>query len=214
MPVASLGKRAFLAGSFAVTAFFGVIASAQTAQPSPKELIQEMIVRERCARQHTALYSYFSEERSERTGGHLWKERMVETSWGTVRYLLSVDGEPLTAERSLVEQARLRIQTSDPASYKREELKLDDSEHSQQMLAVLPKAFLFELLGQNAQEIRIGYRPDPAFTPQTMEQRALYGMTGVIVLDGQTLRLHSARRPGSQGCQSRFRSLRYLTRRQ
>ncbi|MGI4828979.1 MAG: hypothetical protein ACRYFU_12425 [Janthinobacterium lividum] len=38
-------------------------------------------------------------------------------------------------------------------------------------LAVLPRASLMDVLGVNAQAIRIGYRPDPAFIPQPMEER-------------------------------------------
>ena len=175
----------------AITAFYGVIAIPQTPQASPKELVETMISREQqSGRQSSAFYSYLSEERSERTGAHLWAERMAETPWGTVRYLLAVDGNALTPGQVLIEKLRLKIQTSDPASYKKEELKLDESEHSQQMLSVLSQAFLFDLQGQNAEEIRIGYRPDPNFTPQTLEQRALYGMTGTVVLDAKTLRLH------------------------
>ena len=190
MQIASLWKRAVVAGGIAFTVRYGVVAIGQTSQLTPKELVETMISRECTAHQSNVRYSYLSEERSDRTGGHLWTERMVETAWGTVRYLIAIDGKALTPDQTLVEKLRLKVQTSNPESYQKEEIKLDESEHSQQLLAVLPKAFLFETLDGSAQEIRIGYRPDPGFTPQTMEQRALYGMTGVVVLDAKTLRLH------------------------
>lgn len=104
--------------------------------------------------------------------------------------MLAIDGNALTPDQVLTEKAKLTIQTSDPVAYKKEELKLDESEHSRQVLAVLSQAFLFDFQDQNAHEIRIGYRPDPDFTPRTLEQRALHGMTGVVVLDPKTLRLH------------------------
>lgn len=180
----------YVAGAMAVTAFYGVMAPAQVQQASAKEMVKAMVFRENIAANDQVRYSYLSEERSERTRGHLWTERMVETDWGTVRYLLAVDGKALAGDQVMIEKGRLAVQTSDPESYKHQELKEDESEHYEQMLTVMPKAFLFDLLDQNTQEIRIGYRPDPSFGPQTMEERALHGITGVLVLDAKTLRLH------------------------
>lgn len=190
MTVSNRWERVLVAGSLAVTTPYGVFAVAQSPAGNPKQLIETMISREQSARQTKVFYAYSSEERSERTGGHLWSERMVETAWGTVRYLITVDGKPLTTDQVEVEKSRLRIQTSDPVSYKKEDLKQDDSEHSRKMLAVLPLAFVFEIVSENMHEIRIAYHPDPTFTPKTMEERALYGMTGKVVLDTRTLRLH------------------------
>lgn len=80
-------------------------------------------------------------------------------------------------------------ETADPEAYRRQELKEDQSEHLQKMLAVLPKAFLMDLLSEDTQEIRIGYTPDSSFTPQPMEERALHGMTGELVLNKGSFRL-------------------------
>ncbi len=182
--------RMIVAGSMAVTALYGVMAAAQIEHASAKQMVAAMVVREVTACQDHVHYSYLSEERSERTKGHLWTERMVETDWGTVRYLIAVDGGALSGDQVSIERSRLAEATAHPKIYKRQELKEDESEHSQQMLAVLLKAFLFDELSENAQEIWIGYRPDPAFTPQTMEERALHGMLGIIVLDAKSLRLH------------------------
>lgn len=180
----------FVTGSLAVIALYGVAACAQSDNVSAEQMIKTMIEQEQHASQDHARYAYLSEERSERTKGHLWTERMVETDWGTIRYLLAVDGIALSKDQVSSEKARLAEVTADPEDYKRREQKADDSEHSQQMLSVLRKAFLFEVLSENQGEIRIGYRPDPAFSPQTMEERALHGMAGLIVLDAKTLRLH------------------------
>lgn len=173
-----------------MAAVYSIAAPAQTEHASAKQMIEAMIGREQKACHDHAHYSYLSDERSERTRGHLWTERMVETDWGTVRYLMAVDGKALSGDQALIERSRLALETADPATYKRQESKESDNEHSQQMLAVMPQAFLFAVLSETPQEIQIGYRPDPAFTPQTMEERALHGMTGVVVLDTKTLRLH------------------------
>ena len=173
----------------AVTFLCGGRARAQTEHAPVKQMVESMIVQEQKACHDRTYYSYLSEERSERTKGHLWTERMVETNWGTVRYLIASDGKALSSDQVSAERFRLTRETADPEAYKRQELKEDQTEQSQNMLAVLPKAFLLNLLSENTQEIRIGYMPDPAFTPQTMEERALHGMTGELVLDKESLRL-------------------------
>ncbi len=173
-----------------MTVLYAVTAPAQTEHATAKQMVESMIVQEQRACHDRIYYSYLSEERSERTKGHLWTERMVETDWGTVRYLIASDGKALSSDQVSNERSRLTEETADPEAYKRQELKEDQSEHSQQMLAVLPKAFFLEVLSEDTQEIRIGYTPDPAFSPKTMEERALHGITGVLVLDAKSLRLH------------------------
>ena len=70
------------------------------AQTAPMALLQKMVVNEQTAEQHRDHYMYLSKERSDRTGGHLWTERVVETDAGKVRLLLAEDGQPLAADRA------------------------------------------------------------------------------------------------------------------
>src|SRR3978361_2297133 len=77
------------------------------AQIVPKDLVEKMIANENLAEQHRDHYFYLSKERSERTGGHLWTERVVETTAGKVRMLIAEDGQPLTPDRAAAEHARL-----------------------------------------------------------------------------------------------------------
>ena len=95
--------------------------------------------------EHRYKYMYLSEERSERTGGHLWTERVVETEKGKVRLLLAEDGKPLSAERQTAEKTRLADIAAHPDAFqKREQTMKNDEQHAEQMLALLHKAFLFE----------------------------------------------------------------------
>src|ERR1700761_6772116 len=64
-----------------------------------RQLVDRMLAHENDPGEHRNLYAYFSEERSERTGGHLWRERVVETAMGRVRLLLSEDGQPGSSSR-------------------------------------------------------------------------------------------------------------------
>ena len=66
-----------------------------------------MLTHEGDPAEHRLKYMYLSEERSERTGGHLWTERVVETPMGKVRLLLAEDGKPLSPERQAAEKAQI-----------------------------------------------------------------------------------------------------------
>ena len=72
---------------------------------SPKNLIEAMVVHEDYEAAHRAHYMYLSKERSDRTGGHLWTEKVVETTDGKLRMLVAEDDVPLSAERLAAEKA-------------------------------------------------------------------------------------------------------------
>jgi hypothetical protein len=154
-----------------------------------KQLIETLIAHEAEAGKHRGHYEYMSEERSDRTGGHLWVERVAETTEGKVRYLEQEDGQPLAGDRLTVERARLAADAADPAAFqKREAARMDDEQHARQMLQILPRAFVFDPPKDEGGDIRIAYRPDPAFSPSGLEERVLHAMTGSVLIDGKMIR--------------------------
>jgi hypothetical protein len=73
---------------------------AATAWPQETSLIEKVAANEVAARQSRPHYFYVSEERSARTGGHLWKENVAETTDGPLRRLIAIDNRPLTADEA------------------------------------------------------------------------------------------------------------------
>ncbi len=174
-----------------VASGLGTVARAQMSpQLNPKDAIVAMVAHENEAEQHRERYEYVSEERSERTGGHLWRERVAETSVGKVRYLLAVDGQPLTGDRLAAERARLAEIAAHPEAFARREQALkNDEQHAKEMLNLLPKAFLFENPRQEGSYLRVDFKPNPAYAPQSMEERILHGMVGSVVVETGKMRL-------------------------
>ncbi len=135
-------------------------------------------------------YTYFSEEKSDRTGFHTWKERVVETQWGKIRFLLAEDGKPLTPEREAAERGRLAQIVADPEAFKKAEAaRVDDEQHAKQMLTLLPKAFLFDGPHQEGEVYKVYFRPNPSYQPQGMEEKVLHGMSGTVEIDVKQVRL-------------------------
>jgi hypothetical protein len=152
--------------------------------------IQTVVAHESEAAQHKGHYVYLSDERSERTGGHLWTERVAETSVGKVRYLLAEDGRPLTGDRLAAEKARVEDEAARPEVFRQKEAaRADDEQHAIQMLKLLPKAFLFDAPKVEGELVRVGYRPNPDYSPNGLEERVLHSMVGSVLIDEKLVRV-------------------------
>ncbi len=180
-----------LLGLLAVCAVRAQSLDTARSSDAARRIVDTMLTHEGDPAEHRFKYMYLSEERSERTGGHLWTERVVETPMGKVRLLLAEDGKSLSAERQAAEKARLADIVAHPDAFqKREQAMKNDEEHAEQMLALLHKAFLFEEPRPEGSDLKIGFRPDPAYQPKTMEEKVLHAMSGVVLVDERTNQLH------------------------
>jgi hypothetical protein len=172
----------------------GLLATSVVRAQSSKDarrIVDTMLAHEGDPAEHRNKYMYLSEERSDRTGGHLWTERVVETAMGKVRLLLAEDGKPLSAERQAAEKTRLAEVAAHPDAFQRREQSMkNDEEHAEQMLVLLHKAFLFDEPRAEGGDMRIGFRPDPAYQPKTMEEKVLHAMSGSVLVDERTTQLH------------------------
>src|SRR5258708_38927110 len=88
-----------LLGLLAVGAVRAQSADVARSSDVARQIVDTMLTHEGDPAEHRLKYMYLSVERSERTGGHVWTERVVETPLGKVRLLLAGDGRPLSAER-------------------------------------------------------------------------------------------------------------------
>jgi len=141
--------------------------------------------------EHSNRYMYLSEERSDRTSGHLWTERVAETSVGKVRLLVAEDGQTLNPGRAAAERARLADITAHPEAFQRREQAVKgDEQHAEQMLVLLQKGFLFEEPRVQGEDLQITFRPDPMYQPLSLEERVMHGMSGSILVDERTMELH------------------------
>jgi hypothetical protein len=169
----------------------GVTAVAAQTSENIQQMITTLVANERAAAQHKQHFLYTSVERSDRTGGHLWTDRVIETSQGRLRYLIGEDGHSLSPKHHAEELARLKAISDNPADFVRhEQARRNDERHAQQMLELLPRAFLFENGGTEGPYLSINFRPNPAYEPDTYEERVLHSMSGMMLIDPNTLRLH------------------------
>jgi hypothetical protein len=181
---------ALLAVSLAVPHAQEALAPASPGRSAAQTVIDTLIQNEQYATEHRGRYAYLSVEKSDRTGGHTWTERMVETQWGRVTYLVAEDGKPVAADRLAAERSKLAKDVADPETFRRQEAARGDDElHARNMLHMLPKAFLFTGPDQQGDTLRVNFRPNPSYQPQGIEEKVLHAMTGTVLIDAKTIRL-------------------------
>jgi hypothetical protein len=180
-----------LLGLLATGAVQAQSADVARSSDAARRIVDTMLTHEGDPAEHRLKYMYLCEERSDRTGGHLWLERVVETPTGKVRLLLAEDGKPLSVERQEAERAKLKDIAAHPDAFqKREQAMKNDEQHAEQMLALLHKAFLFDEPRTEGSDLKIGFRPDPGYQPKTMEEKVLHAMSGTVLVDERTNQLH------------------------
>lgn len=158
--------------------------------PTAKDVVAQMLENERVAMTKRGLYEYVSLERSERTGGHLWTEHVVETPEGRIRFLIQEDGKPLPAEREAQERGRLADILAHQAEFEAKEgAQKGDEESARKMMSILPKAFLMENMRAEGPYWHIDLRPDPDYSPNGMTERVAHAMSGYVLIDQRQLRL-------------------------
>ena len=120
-----------------------------------------------------------------------------------VRHLLAVDGDPPTSAQMKEENDRhqelLNNASRRHAIQKQQD---DDDKKMEELLRIIPEAFVFEDQGKEGQSERIAFHPNPGFKPKTYEQRILHALDGIVFIDLHDKRI--ARLSGSLGTRVEF----------
>src|SRR5260370_26439170 len=88
-----------LLGLLAAGAVCAQSADVARGSDAARRIVDTMLAHEGDPAEHRNKYMYLSEERSERTGGHLWTERVVETAAGEVGGVPAAEGKTRCAGR-------------------------------------------------------------------------------------------------------------------
>ena len=117
---------------------------------------------------------------------------VVETPQGSLKRKLEDHGRPLTAEERRVDDLRIHALLSDSgAQQKQKRDSAHDDEQAEQMLKLLPTAFLWTITKETPETITLAFKPDPKFDPQNMEARVLSAMAGQISVSREQNRIRS-----------------------
>jgi hypothetical protein len=144
-------------------------------------LIGEECYNELQHRDRKTLWSYTAERRS---NNHVFREQVIETVDGPVRHLLAVDGHPPTPAQMKEENDRQqRLLNSESGRHAIQKQLEDDDKKMEELLPIIPEAFVFEDQGKEGESEKIAFHPNPEFKPKTYEQRILHALDGIVFID-------------------------------
>jgi hypothetical protein len=118
--------------------------------------------------------------------------QVVETDHGAVKKKLKHDGQPLTPDELKAEDARIQSFVNDPAQQAKQRKDGEqDDKRAENMLRLLPEAFLWTVKNDAPDTVALAFIPDPDFNAPTMETRVFAAMAGEIVIHKQQNRIQT-----------------------
>lgn len=119
---------------------------------------------------------------------------IIETPDGDVARLVAVNGKPLTTEADKAELDRLDTLARHPElQERRRKSEQKDADRVTHLLSLLPEAFLYKFEGMvpcaSGQCYRLGFTPNPNFTPPDLESNIFRGIAGEVWVDQTQERL-------------------------
>ncbi len=176
----------FICGAVPILLIHPVVGAQQPAV----DLVSKAVASEAASNKNAPHTSFISHERSTRTGGHLWVEKVVETNDGDLRRLLSEDGNPISPAKAKAEDERLAHIAAHPDAFRRaNQPGKNDGKDNSELMRAIPRMFLFRYDGEAGACTKVHFEPNPAFTPATYEQRVVHALKGTILIEQPADRL-------------------------
>jgi hypothetical protein len=117
---------------------------------------------------------------------------VIQTPDANLAETIEDHGRPLTPQEHQADLNRMQQIVSDPALRARmRRNEAHDGQQADDLMRMLPTAFLWRIVSRENGEITLAYHPDPNFSPPSMSARVLASMSGTLVVDERTLRLKS-----------------------
>jgi len=119
---------------------------------------------------------------------------IVETPDGNLKRKIEDHGHPLSPDERKEDDAAIQKLLGDPVLQRK--LKKDsahDDEQADELLKLLPTAFLWTVASENAEMVTLDFKPDPNFDPPNMEAKVFADMAGQVVVSKADNRIRSMR---------------------
>lgn len=183
-----MGRAAIWGTLLSAILLLGAAAGQARQQQSPNQLVRQVISHEVQAEEHDNSYWMFRLQQTE--SGATKTEEVAETRHGWVRRLLAVNGKPLTSQDQAKDDAQLHKLLMDPGEQrKNQEATRNDVRQAQELLKLLPDAFLYTNAGRNGEVVKLNFRPNPKFHPQSRKAAVFHDMVGSLWLNLKLQRL-------------------------
>ena len=181
--------RAFLVAIVAGLALVGALAAQTFKQIPANQLVRQVIAHELQAEENDHSYWRFRLQQTE-PGSGTRTEEVIETPQGWARRLLAINGRPLTPQERAKDNEQLQKLGSDPdAQRKNKQAIRNDLRQARELLKMLPDAFLYTYAGRSGQVVKLNFKPNPKFHPNSRKAAVFHDMVGSLWLNVRQQRL-------------------------
>ena len=154
---------------------------------SPQQIIQQVVNAQHEADEHDHSQWLYTEKIRKPKEEVL--QRVASTQQGNVQLLIERNGERLSASQ---QSDLIQIFLHDPRAQKKQ---LSENNHDikqiDDLLQLLPIAFVWTETGATASATFLHFEPNPHFRPPTREARVVSSMEGDVIVDNQQHRIRS-----------------------
>ena len=111
-------------------------------------------------------------------------QQIVQTDQGSIARTLFLDGKPPADDVRQAEEQKIQKLIGDQDEQKRRQKREKEDEYRAQiMVRALPNAFLYQEIGKDGDTLKLRFRPDPNYQPQSREESIYTGMAGELWLN-------------------------------
>jgi hypothetical protein len=108
-------------------------------------------------------------------------DEVIETNEGDLKRPLLMNGRELTPEQRQKADERLQELARNPEQLQKARADEDhDTVRSQQLLRMLPDAFIFTYAHRRGDLVQVNFSPNPNFKPSTHEAEVFHAMQGSL----------------------------------
>jgi hypothetical protein len=152
------------------------------------QLVEEMVQKELQAQTSGQVHWRYKKLKEE--SGKKELRDAVETNYGEIDRLLTVNDRPLTTIQELAEDARIQRLVSDPNQARARQQNLyEDIDRVKHLLEKLPTGFLYHYEGTDGGLIGLEFTPNPSFHPSGRLEHIFRFVEGTMWIDGRQKRL-------------------------
>ena len=157
------------------------------AQDNPQKLVKEMVYNELHSDKHPNYWMYRD---ANTESGKASLKRMVQTPECWFSWEISENGRPLSLEQQQQQQKKIETLVNDRDARSKSRAQLDhDGKQAEELMKMLPDAFLYTPDGEQGGDIRLKFRPNPDFRPPTNAAKVFHSMGGTLLISKREKRL-------------------------
>jgi hypothetical protein len=167
--------------------FVAAASAGLAAQENPQQLVRDTVYNELHANQHQNYWMYRDNDTEH---GKNKISRVVETPQCWFRWVLSINGQPLTSAEEKQQQAKINTLVRSPEARRKNHAALEqDGNKAENLMKMLPDAFLYSYDGEQDGNIRLKFTQNPQFQPPSDAAKVFHSMDGYLLINKQQKRL-------------------------